>query len=332
MKYNLWNNTNQLERIHYRFVPYSIITWKAFLKGVSVSRVIKSRFPFYFFEPRKPTSLSIELTDACDLKCLYCNNPLFSNPRIFMNETTFESIIKSVQDFPIDRIRVGGGEPTLHPKFSIFSQQLSNKTKYLSIVTNGQWKKKGIAEALISNYDLIEVSVDAGGAEFYEKSREGSSYDLLVENMMKLNTLKIKMNSKVHINIRFMVRPSNDKTKNEEYTFWKKYSNSIMPQYIVQHSESDYDEDIYKSVHIEKEAYPKCTLPFKDIQIRANGNIPLCQVTGSSTVAEKRKIIGNVKINSIQDMWTGSELTSIRKAHKERNLQKMEICKGCRGC
>ncbi len=328
----LWNNTNQLRKIYYRFSPYAQITLRALLKGVSLSRIIKSRFPAHFSEPKKPASLSLELTDACDLKCLYCNNPLFAYPRIFMKEDVLSSIIKSLQNSSIDRVRVGGGEPTLHPKFSMFSRKLSDVTPFLSIVTNAQWKKDDIAEVLISNYDLIEISVDAGGAETYEKSRKGASYDLLVQNMVKLHSLKRKMKSSVHINIRFMVRPSNDLSKNQEYDFWKKHSDSIMPQYIVQPSESSYVEDVYKSVHIENDVYPNCTLPFKDIQIRANGNIPLCQVSGSATVAAKKKIIGNVNNNSIQEVWTGPELVTIRKAHRERNHKDMEICKGCRGC
>jgi len=333
MKENItWNNTKQFQRIYYRFKPYMKIGMKTLRKRVSPIRLITARYPFNFPDSKKPATLSLELTDACDLKCLYCNNPLFANPRYFMKDEVFDRITKSNQAFKIDRIRVGGGEPTLHPKFKTYSEQLSKNTKFLSIVTNAQWKKAGIPEALLSNYDLIEISVDAGGKENYESSRPGAKYELLIQNLKKLNRLKQEMGSNAHINLRFMIRPSNKGQKQKEYDFWRKYSDSIMPQHIIQHAESDYEDDVYQSVHIEKDSFPKCAQPFKDIQVRANGNIPLCQVSGSATLEKNRMIIGNILESTLESVWEGQAMTNIRQAHKQRDTSKMEVCRGCRGC
>jgi MoaA/NifB/PqqE/SkfB family radical SAM enzyme len=329
----LWNNVNQLKKIKYRYRSYFPIAYKAIKKGVSVKGLIISRFPFYFPFPKRPASLSVELTDACDITCLYCNNPSFANPRTFMSEDIFNNLIKCLDEFKkIDRIRVGGGEPTLHPHFNIISEKLAKKTNYLSIVTNAQWKKEGICETLLNHYDLIELSVDAGGKDVYESSRIGAKYDLLIKNLEELKNLKrLKKNTSAHINLRFMVRPSNDFNKEKEYSFWKKFCDTIMPQYIIYDLDSNYSHDVYQSKHTFENIFPKCTMTYKDMQIRANGNVPLCQITGSALDLKKKLIIGNISKNSLKELWNGEQMDIIRKAHKYKTIENMEICRGCRG-
>lgn len=332
MKQNLWDNTDQIKKIRYRLESYLPIAIKSIKSGVSIKGLIYSRFPFYFGVSNCPPSISIELTDACDLKCLYCNNPLFHNPRTFMSDDVFSTLINRLDGLKkVDRIIVGGGEPTLHPKFTLISEELSKRTHFLSIVTNAQWKNDSIAKSLVNNYNLIELSVDAGGEKMYEDSRKGASYQHLIRNLGKLIRFKKETKSTSHINLRFMIRPSNDALKEQEFFFWRNYCDTIMPQYILKHFESDYEDDIYQSKQTYTNSFPKCTLPFKNLQIRANGNIPICQVSGSAVNLDRKIIIGNVFKDSLFDLWNGKELSTIRAAHKNRNCADMEVCKGCRG-
>jgi len=332
MKQNLWDNTDQIKKIRYRLNAYLPIAFKAIKNGVSIKGLIYSRFPYYFGVLKRPACITLELTDACDLKCVYCNYPLFSNPRIFMSESVFSSLINRLDELKkIDRLIVSGGEPTLHPQFTMMSEELSKRTRFLSIVTNAQWKKESIAKSLLNNYNLIEISVDAGGEKMYEDSRKGASFQLLIRNLEMLNRLKRETKSKSHINLRFMIRPSNDKEKENEFSFWKNFCDTIMPQYVMKDFEMDYVDNVYQSKHIYTNSFPKCTLPFKNLQIRANGNIPLCQVTGSAISIEKKRIIGNVFNDSLFELWNGKELSAIRSSHKNRNSEGMEVCKDCRG-
>lgn len=332
MKRFLLDNTDQIKKIRYRLASYLPISYKAIRNGVSIRGLVQSRFPFLLGAPRLPSSISIQITDACNLKCLYCNNPLFSNPRTFMKEDTFQDVLLRLDELKrVDRIRVCGGEPTLHPKFDTISGELSKRTRFLSIVTNAQWHKEKIPHALVDHYDLIEVSIDAGGKETYESSRIGGRYEHLMDNLQKLNELRQSTGSKAHINIRFMIRPSNDADKEKEYDFLKTLCNTIMPQYLLKHPESDYEEDVYIGKNSADDSYPKCTLPFKDLQIRADGDIPLCQVTGSTIDPGRKRIIGNVRDNSLAEVWNGPEMMNIRNAHKHRVYADMNVCKGCRG-
>ena len=326
------DNTRQLHRIRYRFDAYRKITWNALRNGASLWLILSSRFPYRFSDRDRPSLLNVELTDACDLKCQYCNNPLFANPRTSMSEEIFARLEDELAAYPIDRLLVGGGEPTLHPRFEDYSARLARRVKFLSIVTNGQWRRASTLRALVEHYDMIEVSVDAGGRENYERSRVGASYERLVDNLRELRRMRDESSSRALINLRFMVRPSTDAGRRRELAFWRRYADSVMPQYVIRHMLSDYSSDVYHSVHVTDDRVPRCTLPFRNLQVRVNGDVPMCATNGSHLDPAKRVILGNVGRDSLRALWTGERLAGIRRAHRDRRLDALPMCRGCRGC
>ena len=113
--------------------------------------------------------LYINLTNKCNRKCPFCF--MWSGPRnnIFIKEKTFQNIITSAS---MAEIRLGGGEPTLHPQFLDFVEfclQSAEVTKVI-VDTNGvildnyiqflfnlsQQYHKPIVVSISVNYSLIE--------------------------------------------------------------------------------------------------------------------------------------------------------------------------------
>lgn len=328
-----WDNTNQTSKILYRLSAHGTLFLIAIRKKVSLKRLIITRYPFIFNDSLYPPSMHIEFTNACNLQCVYCNNPHFSNPREVMSELTFNKLIDEIKKSRIDRICIGGGEATLHPKFINYVEKLSKVSKLLTIVTNGNWNSDEISECLIrSGVDFIEVSVECGTKEDYENIRVGSNYDLVIWNLIKLNEYKKKYKSKSHINIRLMIRPSQRGSIKEKSTkFWKQYGDTVMPQYVMKSRGFDTISDVFIPEQIAKDIIPKCSLPFRNIQIRVNGDIPICQVSGSALEPERKLITGNINTDSINKVWREGLFKEFREAHRKRELNTLEICRGCRG-
>ena len=80
-----------------------------------------------------------------------------------MTLSTARAVARSLETFKIDRVVVGGGEPTLNASFAEISSLIKNQTRFASVVTNGQWARVGIVELLLDSDDMVEVSIDAGG-------------------------------------------------------------------------------------------------------------------------------------------------------------------------
>lgn len=328
-----WDNTNLIAKILYRWKSHGGLFVKAVGNGASIKRMLISRFPYKFKDSKHPPSMHIEFTDSCNLKCVYCNNPHFAHPRQVMAETTFEAIIESLKKSKVDRICMGGGEATLHPKFIQFAKELKKVTKVLTVVTNGHWKNHEIIQGLVDYVDFVEISVEAGSKEYFEKTRIGADYNLVLNNLETLKKLRDTSNSKTRINFRLMIRPSQKgEIEAKSKAFWKPYADSIMSQYVLKIEGVDVTEDIFIPEQMEANTYPKCSLPFRNIQIRANGDIPICQISGSALNKSKRVIAGNIKDNSVNEIWNTGTFQTFRDAHRNRTLEDISICKGCKGC
>jgi pyruvate-formate lyase-activating enzyme len=313
---------------HFRY--YLKLNGHVLLKGIPLNELLVLKYPFKMPEAAKPPLLSVDVTDACDLVCQYCNNPHFPHPRTMMSGQVVDCLLRQIELSRINRVRLGGGEPTLHPCIGYIMKEIAHRTKFLSIVTNGHWTNPDIAtELLESKVALIELSVDAGGAEVYERSRRNASYSRLMQNLAGLHTARDKMKSKTMIKIRLMLRPSTAHLEKEETARLLRYCDCVLPQWLMKHPETDYNEDVFMQRATEQHSYPVCSVPFKDLQIRPDGRIPLCPAKGCALKVEDQVWLGNVCDDNLLDVWRSAKLKELRAAHRTRQGAILEICRNC---
>lgn len=328
----MFDNVDMVKKVLYRFKAHGTFFFQSLKKGVPVTDLLVARFPFILPDAKLPPSMHIELTDSCDLRCVYCNNIHFAHPRNVMQDEVIEAMIARLKNEKISRLCIGGGEATIHPRFLYILEKIKPEVRVLTIVSNGQWRDSAIPEALIRNQvDMIEVSVDAGGKEMYESSRVGSSFEKLLENLSKLKEFKKKYNSNSQINLRLMIRPSNADSVEAEKKFWAPYCDTIMPQYVLKLEDTPYNEDVFTPKLHGSDDFPRCAMPFKNLQVRASGNVFLCMVSGSALIPSRKVLLGNIKDHSFSALWNSNIMVAYRTAHRERDGSKMPICKGCRG-
>lgn len=332
MDIDRFDNSSQIGRIRARVVAYARIGRRALRRGVSPVELVATKFPFALPDRPRPASLSVELTDACNLRCDYCTNPTYPHPRSWLDESTFSSLLRDLDDFPVARLRVCGGEPTLHPDFDRYSAELARRCRFLSIVTNAQWRREAVADVLVAHYDLVEVSVDAGGRDLYERHRVGGSYERLERSLRALRDARDLTGSDALINVRLMVRPSTRDLMDVERARWSEIADSVMVQYVIeQRSRTSWSQDVYVPVQITSQAVPRCTMPFKDLPVRADGTVPVCHVNGTDVDPDRRILLGRIGETSLRDCWTGDTLRHVRRAHRRRDEVQLEFCRGCSG-
>lgn len=327
-----FDNSNRIIRILYRLKSYSVIFRNAINKGISISDLMRAQFPFIFSDAKEPPIVSIEFTNHCNLKCLYCTNHLGLRKSGFMNDIVFDKILNDLSKMKSNRIQlVGNGESTLHPKFDEYTSKLAKTGNYLSLVTNGQWEDINIAEQILkAPLDLVEISIDAGGKDIYEASRINASYDILLSNLEKLITLKGKIKSKILIIIRLMIRPSQEQFYQSEIGFWRKYCDYVMPQYITKINNTEYQKDLFYPIQNNHDDFPKCSLPFKHLEIKYTGDVLMCYYS-LFQIGTPGLMIGNILNSSITDIWNSKIMKNYRNAHRKKLKTNMPVCKSCPG-
>ncbi len=102
-----------------------------------------------------PYLVDIELTNICNLKCIFCGQQVMKRPRGFMSKKVFEKIIGECKQFrsPVRFIR--WGEPFLHPKIIEFARLAKCEELPVHITTNGLVITEGQMK------EMVNIGVDS---------------------------------------------------------------------------------------------------------------------------------------------------------------------------
>lgn len=140
------------------------VLWQAYLRGHPVVR--KKGLPF---DPavgpdRAPISINLDLTTACNYLCDHCVDYDILNTGIRHDDAKLQEALGLMIDRGLRSvILIGGGEPTVYPKFEEIVRFLKGRGVQVAVVSNGSGNAKilNVAE-LFDERDWVRLSLDSG--------------------------------------------------------------------------------------------------------------------------------------------------------------------------
>jgi MoaA/NifB/PqqE/SkfB family radical SAM enzyme len=248
-----------------------------------------------------------------------------------MDLATFSNLVHQIKEADIRRVLVvGNGENTLHPDFITYISKLGEAARVLSLTSNWQHVNEDIIRSILeAPVRVLNISVDGGSKEEYERSRVGGKFENLIENLDQLIYLKSKYKNSLYVNIRLMLRPSNRNKEQQLLEFWSKYGDEASKQYIADWA--GVDEDIY-GLDCEQGKYPRCTMPFRQVEVLWNGNVPMCSYSHLQLGRPEGLLVGNINTSSLYDIWNSPLMKQYRLGHRNRDEKLIPMCNGCAGC
>lgn len=82
-------------------------------------------------------SIRVLITDKCNAGCSNCINKAIRSGVTFMEYSRFTTIARYFHDNNVPRIRLMGGEPTIHPDFESIAKFSQNLFSRVTVFTNG---------------------------------------------------------------------------------------------------------------------------------------------------------------------------------------------------
>jgi molybdenum cofactor biosynthesis enzyme MoaA len=139
-----------------------------------------------------PRTLSMALTNKCNLDCYFCYAPKNSQEQDFKYICEVASIFDKFGGL---EITLGGGEPFLHPNFREICSFIWNKTNLgLSVTTNGNFLTDSDIDVLPQVLSSLRVSIDAPEPE-YKKIRKFDLNKILPKLKSLANRMPVAINS-----------------------------------------------------------------------------------------------------------------------------------------
>ena len=162
----------------------------------------------------KPTTLSIEPTTSCNLRCPECPSGLrsFSRPTGMLQEQLFKQTIDQTHRHLTWLHLYFQGEPFLNPRFLEMVSYANSKGIFTSTSTNAHYlQEKQVSDILSSGLKQLIISMDGITQEVYEKYRIGGQLEKVQQGIKLLISERKKSNQDFpRIVLQFLVTGQNE--------------------------------------------------------------------------------------------------------------------------
>ena len=228
------------------------------------------------------SNLEINITDLCNRKCFFCpksNRKIFPNRNEFLTDELFERIMNQLASLSFKgRISFCGlSEPFMHKNLVslvLIAKKLCPQS-YLDILTNGDFLTIVNVKALFkSGLDNIKISM-------YDGPHQIESF----------NSIKEKCS-----------------LSDEQFVIRKRYlSSGNSFGMTINNRGGSVKLKEYGIIPLKEPLQRSCYYPFHKLIIDYNGDVMICPCDW-----EKKYVIGNLRKESILDIWTSEAITKVR--------------------
>lgn len=288
-----------------------------------------------------PYVVHIDVASTCNFKCKFCFHSLSKetlddlgfSPNV-MNLELFKLAVDKIKEFPLQLFRlclIRHGEALLNKALPdmIRYAKMSGVARKINISTNGSLLTPEINRKLIdSGLDEMLVSVEALSSEKYKEICGADiDFDKMVSNIE--NYYKNKKDSTLYVKIVDCALNEGDEANFHD--IFDNICDKASVEYItpcfsgVDYStiKENYDTNIMGDNFIDVSVCPQ---PFFQMHVFPNGNISVCNADYN-----EKLVFGNVKNDSLVDVWSGNELNRFRIMQLKGERKSHSYCHFCAG-
>jgi len=276
----------------------------------------------------KRYGFAIEVTGFCNARCLFCPNSKMRRKKEVMKMTVFDKIIERIKMEKICPLYFNlgpNGEPLgdklLFERIRKLKKNFPNSVVHFP--TNLSLADEKIRMKLVeSGLDNICVSLNADNNIDYETIM-GLDFSRTIKNLKELLKLKAKRKSNLKVYLKLAANPVNKKTIRYFVERWKGKVDGIGVSWV--HSWGG----AVRKWQTNRDEVPRfcCRTLFEQINIQANGDIPLCCIDYEGEI-----VGGNILKDGILESINSSEINNIKKKHISGKINHIKMCRDCRFC
>lgn len=291
---------------------------KAFERAVKA----KDLLPF-------PNRVTVELTNACNLDCVFCPRHFMEDKLSMMKWEVFTKIIDEIDRHPGTAVvPFFRGESLLHKDFLRMMRYIKTKRNVgpIQMTTNAMLLDEKMAQGILdTKLDFLHFSLDTTEKDVYEKVRVRGKFEQVQDNVKRFLRMKEQGGHKLP-----EVQISMVKTKDTAHIvndFVKQWQPKVDRVRVFYEHSTDGNFGSWGGPGNPKQLFTKrlpCMKLLFDFVIYCTGEVVLCNHDW-----DRKEFIGSVAEHSIEEIWNGPKMREIRMRHWEGRTDEDPTCKTC---
>ncbi len=181
-------------------------------------------FNFRTLGPSEDIIVDLEITTACNAKCVFCPRNTLHDVSSFITKEKVHWLSSYIKNEPSIKqiVLCGIGEPFLHPELYHISKILSGAGLKLGITTNGSFIDTEnfikLAEAGINEFNF---SINADTSKTHKKIMSLNNFETVINKIKKVLNLKQRQFPEIEINVSFVYCAHNQHELSDFINRWR---------------------------------------------------------------------------------------------------------------
>jgi len=324
---------------------YSYLSKLSFQKVINIiglyvtyqfSKFLRKPFSYFY-----PSSIAIEPTTSCNLRCPECPSGLrsFTRPTGMLQTDSFRLLIDQLYQKISYLTFYFQGEPYLNPQFLEMVAYASQRKIYTATSTNAHYLNDQMAKATVaSGLDRLIISIDGTTQDTYQSYRVGGKLATVIEgtkNVLK-HRAALKSNTP-HVIFQFLVVKPNEHQIEDAKRLAKEIGVDdihFKTAQIYDYQEgsplipsvgkySRYKKTKQGTYQLKNKLVNSCWKMWHSCVITWDGKIVPCCFD-----KDAQHSLGTLKKEDFQEIWFGKAYNKFRKAILKSRAE-IDICTNC---
>ena len=274
-------------------------------------------FPFSLGDPNVR---QIEVTNACNYRCPMCPHTGAMTRRVeYMGFSLYKRIIDKLLPSNDEVYLHFLGEPLMHPFLDKMIRYGKSRGLGIGFFTNGSLLTEENSRKIIDvGLDDLVISFEVI-EETFEDLRDGGDFQQVRQNIMRFLRLR-GLKTKPRVTISSITWPKDKKRL--ENRFWRGKVDRFVMKEI-----HDWSGDVLEITQIagrKSDTNKVCLFPWSRMSVLVDGRVVPCCVD-----YDGKCVLGDLKKDSLQSIWNGEKMISLRKALLEGRKDDIKLCNKC---
>lgn len=269
-----------------------------------------------------PLLVDVELSSVCNLTCPMCYTITDEfKKQVNVTRMDWELYKKIIDEIggKVTALRLSlRGEATLHTKFiEAIKYAKDSGIKEVSLLTHGGKLTLPYFKKMVdAGVDWITISADGVG-ETYERVRKPLKFNDLLDKIKAIKQYKTEHQLKRPVIKVQGVWPAVAEDVDGYYNTFEPYVDLVAFNPLIDYLSNDRNIEYLENF--------TCPQQYQRLVIGADGLVMKC-----SNDEENREVIGDIKKETVRQVWHGEKMQAVRDLHKEsRGFMQSSVCRKC---